>query len=168
VPALVEPTVALHAAWLEAHHEWGPGRHEDGFGLAPGDDVETPAGFAAWVARSRQAPGAALWWIVEDGAVVGGIAFRHQLDDEVLQARGHVGYGIRPSARGRGLATWALRQVLTTARALGMSRVLVVCQEGNSASARVIERCGGVLDGVRDTADGRIRRYRVDTTADAG
>lgn len=25
MPELINPTVALHAAWLEAHKEWGPG-----------------------------------------------------------------------------------------------------------------------------------------------
>jgi hypothetical protein len=51
VPELIAPTVGLHAAWLEAHREWGPGLHKDGFGLWPTDEVESPDGFAAWVAR---------------------------------------------------------------------------------------------------------------------
>src|SRR6478609_4105249 len=48
---LIMPTTRLHSAWLEAHLEWGPGLHEDGFGLGPADEVESPAGFATWVAR---------------------------------------------------------------------------------------------------------------------
>jgi hypothetical protein len=28
-----------------------PGQHEDGFGLAPSDEVDSPAGFAAWLTR---------------------------------------------------------------------------------------------------------------------
>lgn len=51
MPALIAPTARLHLAWLEAHEEWGPGVHEDGFGLRPSDEVDSPAGFAAWVAR---------------------------------------------------------------------------------------------------------------------
>ncbi len=31
--------------------EWGPGLHEDGFGITPDDDVNTVDGFRAWVAR---------------------------------------------------------------------------------------------------------------------
>jgi hypothetical protein len=30
MPELIPPTVRLHAGWLEAHAEWGPGQHEDG------------------------------------------------------------------------------------------------------------------------------------------
>ena len=49
MPELVEPTVRLRAAWLDARGEWGPGLHEDGFGLRATDVVDTPDGFAAWV-----------------------------------------------------------------------------------------------------------------------
>jgi hypothetical protein len=34
---LIAPTVGLHTAWLEAHDEWGPGVHEDGFAIAGND-----------------------------------------------------------------------------------------------------------------------------------
>lgn len=49
LPELVAPTVRLHSVRLEAHDEWGPGRHEDGFGLGPSDEVGSRDGFAAWV-----------------------------------------------------------------------------------------------------------------------
>ena len=172
MPELVAPTTELHEAWLASHDEWGAGVHEDGAGLRPGDEVRTAAGFADWVARlHRQADPVVpppegwvhctYWWIVEQGAVLGAIALRHELNDVLLQAGGHVGYGIRPSARRRGLATWAVAQVLPQARALGLDRVLITCQEGNVASARVIERAGGVLEDVRDDGAGRVRRYWV-------
>ncbi|MFC5801932.1 hypothetical protein [Streptomyces formicae] len=51
--------------------------------------------------------GCAYRWIVEDDRVDEGIALRHGLDGYVLQF-GHIGYGIRPSSRRSGLATWAL------------------------------------------------------------
>ncbi len=47
MPELIAPTARLHTAWLEAHAEWGPGVHEDGFGLLPSDEVDAPADFAA-------------------------------------------------------------------------------------------------------------------------
>ncbi|MET4097720.1 hypothetical protein [Arthrobacter sp. UYCu712] len=43
MPELIAPTRSLRTAWLEAHEEWGPGVHEDGFGLLQTDKVETPA-----------------------------------------------------------------------------------------------------------------------------
>ncbi len=171
MPELVEPTTRLHAAWRAARDDWGPGIHEDGFGLLAEDDVETQDGFAGWVRRLRQESGTTVppaagrvhstyWWIVEGDTLLGAIALRHQLNDLVLRV-GQVGYGIRPSARGRGLAKWALGQVLSSARTHGLDRVLITCGDDNLASARVIEHHGGLLEDGRDTESGRIRRYWV-------
>jgi predicted acetyltransferase len=172
MPELIPPTTRLHAAWLEAHAEWGPGQHEDGFGLRPSDEVRSPAGFAAWLTRltsqSEAVEGVAVGthrclyrWIFEDGRVLGGMALRYGSDDYVRSA-GHIGYGIRPSARRRGVATWALGQILDEARAVGLDRALLVCAVDNRVSAKTIERCGGVLDGVRDGKFGPVRRYWID------
>lgn len=172
MPELIAPTARLHAAWLAAHAEWGAGAHEDGFGLGPADEVESPDGFAAWLARlaeqSDPARTTALGrrrctyrWMVEDDRVLGGIALRNGPADYVAWA-GHVGYGVRPSARGRGLATWAVTRMLDEARALGLDRMLAVCAVDNVASAKTVERCGGVLEGIRDTEFGPARRYWIE------
>ncbi len=178
MPDLIAPTVSRHAAWLEAHHEWGPGRHEDGFGLRPTDQVESPSGFAAWVARLQaqaQAgprtagtgrPVACTYrWIVAGERVLGAIALRHELDNFLFRVGGHIGYGIRPSERRRGLATWALGEMLLEARRLGLDRVLVTCEPANVASIRTIEHHGGVLDDIRDTELGPVRRHWIPTPA---
>ncbi|MGM1060396.1 GNAT family N-acetyltransferase [Saccharothrix sp. Mg75] len=135
--------------------------------LAP-DETDSPAGFAAWVARlAGQAdparPGGRTSvhrWIVEDDRVLGGIALRYGDDDHVRQF-GHVGYGVRPSARRRGLASWALGRAVGEARGRGVDPVVLTCLVDNAASARTIERVGAVFEGVRDTAHGPVRRYRV-------
>ena len=171
MPELIAPTARLRTAWLQARNEWGPGVHEDGFGLRPSDEVDSPAGFAAWVARlaDESDPAKAVGagqvrctyrWIVEGDRVLGGIALRHELTDFVLRV-GHIGYGIRPSARRRGLATWALGRMLDEARVLGLDRVLIICEADNVASAKTIERHGGVLEGVQGTEPGTVRRYWI-------
>lgn len=173
---LVVPSVALETAWREAHAEWGQGSHEDGFGLEPSDDVTSYEGFANWVSRlvAASAPSqeahstgarCTYRWILEGGRVLGGIAVGHQLNEFRLHARGQVGYGVRPSARGRGVATWALGQMLNEVRDVGMKRVLAVCSDDNVASAKTIERCGGVLEDVRLTDLGLVRRYWIDLYA---
>ena len=169
MPELVLPTTRLHAAFLECREDWGPGQHEDGFGIGD-DDLDSPAGFAAWVRdrlRGTHPAGTPCpdvrhgspRWIVEDGRVLGGIALRHGFDDEA----GHFGYGVRPAARRRGVASWALGEMLEEAgAALEVDRVLIVCLADNVASARTIERRGGVLEGIRETGHGPVRRYWVD------
>lgn len=173
MPELILPTVLLHDSWLESRDEWGRGAPQAGSGLRPGDEVDSAAGFARWVARLLRDGDVSVppevgkvhathWWVVEDGQYLGAIALRHELNDFLLRAGGHIGYGIRPSARRRGLATWAVRQVLAVARAHGIERVLITCDDRNVGSARVIESQGGVLEDVRATELGQTRRYWVD------
>lgn len=172
VPELISPAVRLRDSWLASREERGRDARQDGAGLRAGDDVDSAAGFARWAGRlagqadtSRPAGEgrvhASYWWITEDGAYPGAITLRHELNDFLLRAGGHIGYGIRPSARGRGLATWALQSVLVRAPALGLRKVLVTCGDSNLASARVIEKAGGVLEDVRETELGLTRRYWI-------
>ncbi|MFI7431529.1 GNAT family N-acetyltransferase [Micromonospora sp. NPDC049836] len=173
MPELITPTTRLHRSWLAARDEWGHGVHQDGAGLRPTDEVDSPAGFADWVGRlragedeSRLPEGmvpARYWWIVEDDEVLGAISLRLRLNDFLREAGGHIGYGVRPSARRRGLATFALGVALAEAGRRGIDPVLVTCDEENTASARTIERHGGVLEDVRDTELGRLRRYWIAT-----
>ncbi|GAB3530995.1 GNAT family N-acetyltransferase [Arthrobacter tecti] len=158
MPQLISPTWRLYAAWQEAHDEWGPGLHEDGFGLLPTDDVRSTEGFSTWLDRlSSDSDRCFYRWIVEGEQILGGIALRLGNCD-FNQRHGHVGYGIRPSARGRGLAGWALERMATQARALGMKRVLIVCEVDNLASAKTIESQGGLLE----DGPGSVRRYWID------
>ena len=119
------------------------------------------ARLARQAAPSPGRHGCAYRWIVEDGQVLGGIALRHG-DDDYVRWAGNIGYGIRPSARRRGLATWALGRTLDEARAIGLDRVLAVCAVDNAASAKTIERCGGVFEGIQEARVGPLRRYWFD------
>jgi predicted acetyltransferase len=102
-----------------------------------------------------------MWWIVDREAVLGGIALRTGTDEKVLRL-GHVGYGVRPSARGRGIATWAVGEVLPRARSAGLNRLALVCLEDNVGSIKTIERHRGVLEKVGDDGHGVVRQYWID------
>ncbi|MGN6522711.1 MAG: GNAT family N-acetyltransferase [Actinomycetes bacterium] len=174
-PRLLTPTPDLHDSWLRARDEFGRGVHLDGSGLGPDDEVDSPAGFAAWVGRllvqgdetvpvAEGRVHADYWWIVDESATesLGAITLRRELNDFLLNAGGHIGYSVRPSARRQGLASWALGEVLDVARKRGMGRVLVTCKDDNVASARTIEGAGGRLEDKRDTDLGLTRRYWIE------
>ncbi|MGW3798420.1 MULTISPECIES: GNAT family N-acetyltransferase [Dermacoccus] len=151
MPRLIEPTIALHEAFLVAHREWGAGLHEDGFGIARGDDVISPEGFAAWIEELHGRP-ATSWWIADDEPidtrgqrVLGAIALRPTEFTGELTT-GHIGYGVTPSARGRGIATWALATALEHATKLGLPSCVLVCLDDNVPSIRTIERLGDALN----------------------
>jgi predicted acetyltransferase len=79
--------------------------------------------------------------------IVGRTSIRFDLNDYLAEAGGHVGYAVLPAHRRRGYATEILEQSLVVARSEGVDDVLVTCAVDNLASRRVIERCGGELDG---------------------
>src|SRR5690606_21388526 len=86
------------------------------------------------------------YWLVDDrGEVVGVSNLRHRLTDRLRTEGGHIGYGVRPSARRQGHATRLLRHTLAAARDLGIGSALLTCGRGNAGSAAAIRRCGGTL-----------------------
>lgn len=97
------------------------------------------------------------------GRLVGRASIRHELNERLVRAGGHIGYAVLREHRRRGYATEILRQSLVVARAVGVDRVLVTCDDDNVVSAAVIERCGGKFDSFSEADDGQaVRRYWID------
>jgi predicted acetyltransferase len=98
------------------------------------------------------------------GEIVGRSSIRHALNDFLKREGGHIGYGVLPGHRRRGYATEILRQSMIIARANGVGRVLVICDDDNVGSRAVIERCGGRLESVDQIPShaAPIRRYWID------
>lgn len=100
---------------------------------------------------------------VVDGEIVGRVSIRHELNDYLERFGGHIGYAVRPAYRRHGYAAAILRASLDLARSLGLTRVLLICDDSNAASIRTIESCGGVLERI-DASSGTepTRRYWID------
>ena len=140
------------------------------FGFLLGWDPGEP--WAEYVARLRRqrcgldVPDGwvpATFLVARVGAeIVGRISIRHELNADLRDWHGHIGYGVRPAHRRRGYATEMLLQGLVVIRAEGVDEVMVTCDDENVASALVIERAGGVLEDVRTDPDGvPTRRYWI-------
>jgi len=103
------------------------------------------------------------YFIEADERMLGEIYVRHRLSPQLKKMGGHVGYKVRPSCRQRGVATAALRIALKKLGGLSVESALVTCNTTNAASARVIEKCGGVRTEDALLGDRVERRYWVPT-----
>ena len=103
------------------------------------------------------------FWLLEDGEIVGVSSLRHRMTDHLRRLGGHIGFGVRPSAQGRGVATELLRQTLVEAGRLGISEVLVICLKDNMASSGVILANGGKLESEYSVPEysGLLQRYVI-------
>ena len=121
--------------------------------LASGDAANIGAGDAA-----NDGAADAAW---DTKRIIGAIHFRHELNDFLLLHGGHIGYGIRPSERRKGYAVLMLGMMLDILKKKNFGKVLITCDDGNIASARTIERNGGILENIVDEDGGKTRRYWI-------
>jgi len=110
-----------------------------------------PPGFIdQWYARYRDGreDGTCRAFAIVDAAdAFLGLALAVRIDSEAREAE--LGYMLAPGARGRGIATQALRQLSAWAfGTLGARRLQLLISVENQASSRVAERSGFVLEGV--------------------
>jgi predicted acetyltransferase len=151
---LIKPSVGLqstHETFLEEFVRLG----EE---VVPWIVAEPYDSFGAYVSMLRKAAHGvgiprkfvahSTFWLVDGRSEIVAVSnLRHALNDELLDYGGHIGYGVRPTARGNGYGNEILRRTLIEAKALGIDRARLTCSKSNQPSARTIVRNGGKLDG---------------------
>lgn len=165
--SLVRPEARHGDAYLDFAREWAGA----GEAITPYSARLLSMTYAEWLAHTHrmetEAPDGFVtahtyFYTGAEGYILGALNLRHTLSDFLLRFGGHIGYGIRPSARRRGHAAAMLAEGLCRARGQGLSRVLLTCDKENIASARTILRNGGVLEN-EVPEEGRItQRYWID------
>lgn len=94
--------------------------------------------------------------------MVGAVNIRHFLNESLLLNGGHIGDGVVPSERRKGIATVMIGLALKECKKLGIDRVLMVCDKDNVGSAKSIINNGGVLEN-EVVVDGIIeQRYWIE------
>lgn len=83
---------------------------------------------------------------VDRDIMVGAVNIRHYLNEALLLNGGHIGDGVRPSERRKGIATGMIGLALQECKKLGIDKVLMVCDKENIGSAKSILNNGGILE----------------------
>ena len=168
---LTEPSVQYKDSYLAAVRELqGEGRRLD-------SNIRFLAEhFAAYIQRSLNENDRSKlvsgrvpnsdFWLIDNDEFVGRLNLRYQLNAELLKVGGHIGYEVRPSRRKQGYGTYMLRLGLEKAKAAGIHRVLVTCDENNIGSKKIIEHNGGQLENAIaiDGSSVKKLRYWIDVS----
>jgi RimJ/RimL family protein N-acetyltransferase len=131
-------------------------------GMPPLDDEELRRVWREMIPELRSR-GVLFPYVIEDtsnGSILGGVTLRHF---DPMRGVIEVGYWLFAEARGRGIATRAVRAIAREAFASGLWRIEANVRIGNGASERVLERAGFTREGVKR----RLLRHggeRVDAT----
>ncbi len=147
---LVLPSVKYKQSYLKALEE---GKEETGIAVLRkpkiGESFEEFVKNIRGESRGLNLPEgwvpASEFWLVESSEFIGRVSIRHKLNDHLLKIGGHIGYYIRATKRKMGYGKKILKLSLLKAKKLGLTKVLVTCDENNIGSQKIIEASNGVF-----------------------
>lgn len=103
--------------------------------------------------RQRWGVPSELFWYTSNEYYIGSLVIRHELTKD--EGGGHIGYHVVYPWQRQGYATLMLREALTRCAVLGIESALLTVAPDNAASLKVVDRCGGVADGIN--GEGELR-----------
>ena len=153
--ALVRPAPEHRAQYEAMMDEW----ERFGGRLNPGALRRYSATYDEWLAwiEEDRASCQDLYFLMSGDSLLGAVSIRYRCDP----VDGHVGFGIRPSERGKGYAVKMLALALPILKGYGIDPVVISCAKENTASARVIRRSGGVFWREADDEGETVQIYRI-------
>ncbi|ASZ09412.1 GNAT family N-acetyltransferase [Mesoplasma chauliocola] len=119
------------------------------------DFVKEGVGFPGWMPFKQYIA------INNQNEVIGFINLRLELNENLLNFGGHIGYGVAPRYRNMGLATEMLAQTLKIAKKEGIKEILITCLDTNPASEKVILKNGGVYENSIENENKIFKRFWI-------
>ncbi len=166
---LVKPTIDLRKEYIDYYNEWKNSGEESIPWLV---ESVPPHDFECMIKTLNEyenglnipikwLPSNSTYWAVdENNKIISVVNIRHRLTQKLFDFGGHIGYGVCPSQRGKGLSKKVFNLSLKKANDLGIDKVLAVCHDNNIASRKTLISCGGLEDSYRiDENKNLLRRF---------
>lgn len=115
-------------------------------------------GNTEYAEKNGRCPGKTFLLIREDdNKIVGTINVRWNLNEDMLNFGGHIGYGIRPTERRKGYNKINLYLGMIEAQKLNLENVMLDCAVNNIGSDKTLKALGGILERTEiDPSDGNL------------
>ncbi len=165
------PNISHKSRYLEMVEEWNLEKYPDTDvpnRLFVGKDYEAFLSIITEdITANQNGVNSTLWFFMDDEKILWAIQIRHTIDHPRLSLEwgsgGHIGYGLRPSVRGKWLANEMLRLGIIEARKLGIQDILISALEERVASWKTIERLGGVYAKSIDEDGKNLKVYWINS-----
>jgi predicted acetyltransferase len=138
---LITPSPEWIPAYVEAQ------RLSDGAAQILSQALEATLAQDAIARGTMQGGGFQRFWIAADSAIVGRVVLRPNIDISETSAD-HVAYHVFPAFRGQGFGHRALALGIEELRRQGMRDLLLICEDDNHASIRIVEAAGAHLEAI--------------------
>jgi predicted acetyltransferase len=168
---LIKPSLAYRDEYISFYEEWKC----SGENIVPWVVEHEPYDFHSMIEflysqdseekimNDNWVPHSTYWLLNEADSIVAVVNIRHKLNHKLFNTGGHIGYGVRPSQRRKGYASMLLSLALQQTRRMGLSKVLVVCDKGNTGSERTIIKNGGRFESEFIEENGNVvRRFWIE------
>lgn len=158
---LVKPTLKYRTSFQKITKEYAKEGRKEG----KDDDIVEYIKEAKRQARglnlSKELVPASIYWLIDDGEIMGRVSIRHCLNKKLRIYGGHIGYIIRPSKRRQGYGTQILKMALLKAGKIGIKKALITCNNTNITSHKIIQRNGGKIKDKIMFEKALICRYHI-------
>jgi predicted acetyltransferase len=165
---LTFPTISHKSRYLEMIEEW---RNFESIPTSPralfhGETFEEFLDIATkYKTANPNGINSTLFFFMEDAEILWALQLRHHINHPNCSLEwkcgGHIGYGLRPSARGKWLAKVMLSLGLEEARKMDIEKVLISAHADNIASWKTIEWLDGEFIKEIDDDGKRLKVYWI-------
>jgi len=162
---LISPTVEYQDSYISYIKELGNEErnpfpldfeYEDFVGLLKKLD-----GYASGTGVPENMVPSSTFWLIQNNEIVGVTNLRHYLNTEIEFCGGHIGLGIRPSFRGKGVGNFLMAESIKKLNSIGVNTIHIHCYKDNLASSAMIIANDGKLTSEFSEQNKVIQRYVV-------